>query len=67
MRITRAMRLRERGEGGEEASTSEELGDKDGGMALSFWALYPTYRRSKDADVAAALSENSATTATHCN
>lgn len=59
------MVLGDSGDEGHETGTAEELGNKDSGMGLGLWAVYPFQALPKHAVVAAALSKNPATAAAH--
>nr|GMD49722.1 casein kinase II subunit alpha-2-like [Ipomoea batatas] len=43
MKLTRPLVLRDGGDEGQEAGAAKELGNEDGGVALSVGALYPVY------------------------
>lgn len=57
--------MRDGGDEGHETSAAEELGDEDSSVALGFGGVDPLQARAKNTGLAAALSENAATVATH--
>ena len=57
----------DRGEEGHEACAAEELGDEDGGVALSLRVLNPLKRLPQYAILIAAFSQNSTSVAAHLN
>lgn len=50
---------------GEKTATTEELGDKEGGVALGICAVDPAEARPEDAGLAATLSQNPTPVAAH--
>lgn len=65
MGITGALRFGDGGDEGDEAGAAEELGDEEGGVALSFGGFDLVEARAEHAVVAAAFAEDSATIAAH--
>ncbi|PON54278.1 hypothetical protein PanWU01x14_196680 [Parasponia andersonii] len=62
---TRAVVVGDGGDEGHEVAAAEELGEKQGGVALGLGGLDPVQARPQYARLAAPFSEHSATVAAH--